>query len=156
MIGVQPVTQEAYNTILLLGENGGWEDLIAPVKKTTKRKSRDEADGNEADGPAKRTGRTTKTPKKATADDDLEHAGKPHRKSKGRVSTRKRKAQDEVKTGAGDSDSDLSDLPSSNEPDDVSAGRRSKIITEDLKLETEAGEAVGFVTSGLRRSTRQR
>jgi hypothetical protein len=139
-----------------LGENGGWEGLITPVKKATKRKSRDEADGNEADGHAKRTGRTAKTPKKATANNDPEHAEKPDKKSNGRAATRKRKAPEEVKTQTGDSGSDLSDLPSSNETDDEGAGRLSKAIAEGPKPGTQAEEAVESVTPGLRRSTRQR
>lgn len=32
--GVQPVTPEAYEAILLLGKVGGWDELTAPVRKT--------------------------------------------------------------------------------------------------------------------------
>lgn len=32
-VGVQPVEQAAYDAIVQLGTKGGWEPLVAPVKK---------------------------------------------------------------------------------------------------------------------------
>ncbi|KAJ9100686.1 hypothetical protein QFC21_003731 [Naganishia friedmannii] len=38
-LSVQPVTPEAYEATLLLGENGGWDELIAPVRKAAAKKA---------------------------------------------------------------------------------------------------------------------
>ncbi|KAJ9093569.1 hypothetical protein QFC19_008296 [Naganishia cerealis] len=35
LTGVQPVTSEAYDAVLLLGKNGGWDVLMAPARKAT-------------------------------------------------------------------------------------------------------------------------
>lgn len=35
MTGVQPVSQEAYRTVLLLGEKGGWESLEPKKRKSS-------------------------------------------------------------------------------------------------------------------------
>lgn len=130
--------------------------MIAPVKKTTKRKSRDEVDGNEADGASKRPGRTAKIPKKATANDNSEHVEKPDKKPKGRASTRQRKAKEDVKTQNGDSESDLSDLPSSEETDDERIESRAEVTVQNTKPEVDVGKAVDSSAPGLRRSARQR
>ena len=42
MVGVQPVTEEAYEAIVLLGQKGGWEELVVKTGKKTKRKSEGE------------------------------------------------------------------------------------------------------------------
>ena len=42
MVGVQPVTEEAYEAIVLLGQKGGWEELVVKPGKKTKRKSEGE------------------------------------------------------------------------------------------------------------------
>jgi hypothetical protein len=39
MEGVQPVTEEAYEAIVLLGTKGGWEELVVKPGKKIKRKS---------------------------------------------------------------------------------------------------------------------
>jgi len=45
-IGVQPVTEEAYEAIVLLGQKGGWEGLVVKSGKKTKRK----IEGGEGEG----------------------------------------------------------------------------------------------------------
>jgi hypothetical protein len=42
MEGVQPVTEEAYEAIVLLGTKGGWEELVAKPGKKIKRKTEDD------------------------------------------------------------------------------------------------------------------
>ncbi|KAJ9122453.1 hypothetical protein QFC22_001878 [Naganishia vaughanmartiniae] len=37
-LGVQPVTSEAYETILLLAKTGGWDELVLPVRKAAAKK----------------------------------------------------------------------------------------------------------------------
>lgn len=48
--GVQPVSQEAYQAVLLLGERGGWESLEPKKRKSSLKRPLEQADGGDSDG----------------------------------------------------------------------------------------------------------
>lgn len=150
-LGVQPVTQEAYDAILLLGENGGWEDLTVSVKKTPKRKSRDEVNGDAPGGPTKGSGETGNSSEEMKANLKSKDNGNPSKKPKA-PAARKRKPEQKAQNQTEDSESDLSDPP----PEETNHRRVDGPLAISVKHSVPPGEAVESLTSGLRRSTRQR
>ena len=48
--GVQPVSQEAYQAVLLLGERGGWESLEPKKRKSSLKRPLEQVDGGDSDG----------------------------------------------------------------------------------------------------------
>lgn len=142
------MTQEAYKAILLLGENGGWEDLTAEVKKTTKRKRKDEVNADAPGDSPKEFERLGKTVNGVKAD-----FNNPTKKSKV-TSAKNGKTPSERKPD--EPESDLPDLSSLDE------GRRGSAST-DLDFAAPGnlkprGKTDGSSSAppGLRRSTRRR
>lgn len=45
MVGVQPVTEEAYEAVVSLGTQGGWEGLVVKPKKAKAVKVKEELEG---------------------------------------------------------------------------------------------------------------
>jgi predicted RNA-binding protein with PUA-like domain len=85
MVGVQPVTQEAYEAVVQLGTQGGWEGLVVKPGKAKTAKAKDEP--TDEKGPAKKENPKKATVKKeAVEDDELEEKVAPN--SKKRVSTK--------------------------------------------------------------------
>lgn len=123
LLGVQPVTREAYDAILLLGEKGGWDDLMPAGKKSTKRKSTVEADKGEEENPVKRTGRG----RKAKAAEGQDTAPTAAEKATRPVKKRKATAKIQQKNVP---ESDLSDLPSSD-LSDAEQSSRSSVLSEN-------------------------
>jgi hypothetical protein len=89
--GVQPVTEEAYEAVVQLGTQGGWEGLVVkPGKAKAKaaevkdeQKEEKVEKGSDKKGPAKKT-----TVKKEAAEDEELEEKKNTPKSKKRVSTK--------------------------------------------------------------------
>lgn len=46
-LSVQPVEDEVFDAVVLLGTEGGWEELLAVKKKDVKRKVKDEDEDGE-------------------------------------------------------------------------------------------------------------
>jgi hypothetical protein len=88
MAGVQPVTQEAYEAVVQLGTQGGWEGLVVKPGKAKTAKAKDEPTDEKVEkGPAKKEKPKKATVKKeAVEDKELEEKVAP--KSKKRVSTK--------------------------------------------------------------------
>lgn len=144
---MQPVTQEAYEAILLLGENGGWEDLGAVVKKPAKRKREDEVNADESGDSIKESKRLDKTASGTKADRN-NPTEKPKVRAAKNVKTPSERKPHEP-------ESDLSDLSSLDEGKRGSASTDSDIATPgNLK---PPGKIDGSsAPPGLRRSTRRR
>jgi hypothetical protein len=86
--GVQPVMEEAYEAVVQLGTQGGWEGLVVKPGKAKTAKAKDEpTDEKDEKGPAKKEKPKKATVKKeAVEDDELEEKVAP--KSKKRDSTK--------------------------------------------------------------------
>jgi hypothetical protein len=155
LLGVQPVTREAYDAILLLGEKGGWDDLMPAGKKSTKRKSTVEADKGEEENPVKRTGRGREakaTEGQDTAPTAAEKATRPVKKRKATAKVQ----QEDVP------ESDLSDLPSSD-LSEAEQSTHSSVLSKNEDSKTSGktpphghpGNGQPAI-AGTRRSARQR
>jgi predicted RNA-binding protein with PUA-like domain len=91
MTGVQPVTEEAYEAVVQLGTQGGWEGLVVKPGKAKakaaevkdKQKEEKVEKGSDKKGPAKKT-----TVKKEAAEDEELEEKKNTPKNKKRVSTK--------------------------------------------------------------------
>lgn len=156
-IGVQPVTPEAYDAILLLGEKGGWDDLISSGKKSIKRKSTVEDDKGEDENAVKPAGRGRKAKPKAAVGQDTEAQDKKITRQ-----AKRQKADAQLQVADDKPESDLSDLPSSDlseeeqpSPPLVSANNENtkncgKPRTDESRYNSQ------LASLGTRRSARQR
>jgi hypothetical protein len=90
MVGVQPVTEEAYEAVVQLGMEGGWEGLVVKPGKAKAKAAKvkdEQKDETVKKGPAKKEKPKKATVKKeAVEDEELEEKVAP--KSKKRVSTK--------------------------------------------------------------------
>lgn len=153
-LGVQPVTREAYDTILLLGEKGGWDDLIPAGKSSGKRKSKAEAIQEAEEGLVKRNGRgrNVRAADQANPTGATEDNGAVDKKQNARA-TKRQKVDAKPRINGNASESDLSDLPSSDEAKASVKSGTEDIAKVSIDEQLAGGESAG---SGNRRSVRQR
>jgi len=100
MVGVQPVTEEAYEAVVQLGTKGEWEGLVVKPGKAKTAKAKDEpADETVQKGPAKKEKPKKATVKKEAAEDEEPEEKKVAVKSKKRVSTKAESIKEEPTEG---------------------------------------------------------
>ena len=103
MTGVQPVSEEAYRTVLLLGEKGGWESL-EPKKRKSSLKRPPDAPQEEEDNIGEEG-----------AEDEEKAGGSSNRKPSTRSGRKRVRISEE--------ESELSDLPEDRKPEPTPPSR---------------------------------
>lgn len=103
MTGVQPVSEEAYRAVLLLGEKGGWESL-EPKKRKSSLKRPPNAQQEEKDDISE-----------DVAKDEEKAGGSSNRKPSTRSGRKRVRISEE--------ESELSDLPEDRKPEPASSSK---------------------------------